>query len=180
MHHTARRAESLRAHHEVCCVVHVEGSVFTIASNGGEREARCAVSCLVEPAIADDVVVAIVPGRGCYILAVLEREDGAARRIVVDGDLRIDVPRGRFQLALVGSVVRAEVEAVKLSATTFESIVERVTQRIKRAYRFVESEQVRAERLDYAATKTVRLHAENAVLTAEELIKIDGAQIHVG
>jgi hypothetical protein len=31
-----------------------------------------------------------------------------------------------------------------------------------------------------AAKDTVRVHAESAVLTANELVKVDGEQIHIG
>jgi hypothetical protein len=84
-------------------------------------------------------------------------------------------------LSYVGTVVQAQIEKAKLAATVLDTSVERLTQRATRAYRFVEEfEHVRAERLDYAAKKNLSLHAENALVTAEQLVKIDGSQIHLG
>ena len=41
-------------------------------------------------------------------------------------------------------------------------------------------DQVKAEQIDYAAQKTASMRGENTLVTAEELVKVDGAQIHVG
>jgi hypothetical protein len=85
------------------------------------------------------------------------------------------------RLTFLGTIVRAEIEKIKLVADRLDTVIERVAARVKRSYRSVEEcDQVRAERLDYAAKKSLSLHAENALLTAEELVKIDGEQIHVG
>ncbi len=43
-----------------------------------------------------------------------------------------------------------------------------------------ELDQVKAEHIDYAASASMSLHAQNALVTAEELVKVDGEQIHVG
>ena len=43
-----------------------------------------------------------------------------------------------------------------------------------------ELDHVRAEQIDYAAKKTMSLHGDNAIVTANELVKVDGEQIHVG
>ncbi len=85
------------------------------------------------------------------------------------------------ELAVVGRNVRAEVDRLKSFATSVDSVLERWTQRVKRSYRFVEeADHVRAERIDYTASRTLNLHGENAVVTAAEVVKVDGAQILVG
>jgi hypothetical protein len=85
------------------------------------------------------------------------------------------------KLAFLGSSLLAEVKAVRVVADALDTAAERLVQRVKRAYRFVaEVDHVRAERIDVAATKELSLRAENAVIMAEELVKVDGAQIHVG
>ncbi|MBM4375394.1 MAG: DUF3540 domain-containing protein [Deltaproteobacteria bacterium] len=84
-------------------------------------------------------------------------------------------------LALVGRHVRAELDRVKAFATSVDSVFERLSQRVKRSYRFIEeADHVRAERIDYTASRTLNLHGENAVVTAAEVVKVDGAQILVG
>jgi hypothetical protein len=85
------------------------------------------------------------------------------------------------RLAFLGDAVRAEIDRIKLLATSVDSVLERLTQRVKRAYRTVEeTDQLRAERIDYTADKTMSLHAENALVTADELVKMDAEQIHLG
>ena len=56
--------------------------------------------------------------------------------------------------------------------------IERLTARYAR--RIEESEHVRASRLDYVAKKNMSLRGENTLVTAEELVKLDGAQNHLG
>jgi hypothetical protein len=84
-------------------------------------------------------------------------------------------------LSHIGTSVSATLTQVKMKTVTLESTVDRVTETIKRAYRFVsEFEHVRARRIDYAAKETMSLRGENTMVGARELVKIDGAQIHLG
>jgi hypothetical protein len=85
------------------------------------------------------------------------------------------------RLSFVGTFLQAEIEKVKAVAGTFDAVIDRFSQRVKRCYRFVEEiDQLRAEHVDYAARKNMSLRGRNALLTAEELVKLDGEQIHVG
>ena len=85
------------------------------------------------------------------------------------------------RMTLIGSTLRADLGAVKAVAGAIDSVVERVTQRAKRVYRFVEEfDQLRAELIDYVATKNASLRGENTVMTATECVKIDGEQVHIG
>ena len=60
-------------------------------------------------------------------------------------------------------------------------MVERISVDAKRSYRTVsEIDQVKAEQIDYAAETIMNLHGKNTLVTAEELVKLDAAQIHVG
>jgi hypothetical protein len=62
-----------------------------------------------------------------------------------------------------------------------DSLFERVSQRVKRSFRTVEDiDQVRANKIDYASESTLALRAENAVVHAEELMKVDASQIQLG
>ena len=183
----------------------------------GDYEARRAVSCLIEPCADDTVLLALGPSGGAWVLAVLEREEGARATVSVDGDLELRLRSGSFTVAaqegidllspkkvnmVAGSVainaddcarraatavaswaglVHAELDRVKLLAGTFDSVLERFSQRVKNSYRTVEeTDQLHAERIDYTATSTMSLHAENAIVTAEQLVKVDGEQIHLG
>lgn len=93
----------------------------------------------------------------------------------LEGNVLID------KLRALGSSLTGEVSRMRLVAESVDSIVERVHQRWKRAYRFIEErEQVKAGHLDYRAEQTARIHAENTVVTADDLVKLDGKQVHIG
>jgi len=84
-------------------------------------------------------------------------------------------------LTMVGKTVHQEVDRVKLVARTLESTVERFTQRAKQSFRLIqETDHLRAERMDYVAEKSITMHGEHAIVTAQELVKVDGGQIHLG
>ncbi len=85
------------------------------------------------------------------------------------------------RLAVLGRQLLAEVATVKVVAGAVDSVLDRWVQKVKRAYRTVEElDQLRAGRVDYTAEKSMHLHAENALVTAGELVKLDGEHIHLG
>lgn len=217
MRNTAQSIETRgAATQEAGSVARVDGDTFVVRTAEGERRARRAVSCLVEPEAGDLVLVAAVEGAGAWVLAVLEREAGAATRIVSDGDMELRVDRGRFSvvsregvdlatagdmnlaattldlhadearvatgaLSYLGATVKAEVERVKVFAVHCDQMFERLSQRVRRSYRTVsELDQLRAEQIDYAAKENLSLRGENTLVTAKELVKVDGEQIHLG
>jgi hypothetical protein len=177
----ARRAVS-------CLVEPVAGDVVLVAVVPAgacyvlavlEREGRAATVTL------DGDLTVKLPG-GRFVVAAAEGIDlvsGKTATVTAD-QVNVNARIGSLlveSLSYVGTVVQAQIEKAKLAATVLDTSVERLTQRAKRAYRFVEEfEHVRAERLDYAAKKNLSLHAENALVTAEQLVKIDGSQIHLG
>jgi hypothetical protein len=103
---------------------------------------------------------------------------------VTSAELNVQTMRGNVvvdTLSYVGTAVRAEMEKAKLVVEQFDGVFDRVSQKAKRVYRFIEEfEQLRAERLDYVTKKNMSFRGKNALMTAEELVKIDGEQIHVG
>lgn len=197
-------------------VLAADGSALRVRAGAYEYDAKRAVSCLVEPIAGDIVLVALAPNGAAYVLAVLEREEGAAATLSAEGDLEIRQRRGRVtiaaqegidlvaakdvsvtgsglsvnavdgnvvlqKLSFVGGVVRAQMDKAKVWAETLDSVLDRFSQRVKRSYRTVEeTDQLKAERIDYTATSTMSLHGENALVTAEQLVKVDGEQIHLG
>ncbi|HVK66874.1 MAG TPA: DUF3540 domain-containing protein [Polyangium sp.] len=85
------------------------------------------------------------------------------------------------KLAYLGDRLKAEVEAIKTVGKTRESFFERVSERVKRSFRTVEDiDQLKANKVDYAAETTLAMRAAHAVVHAEELIKVDGKQIQLG
>ncbi|MBM4356846.1 MAG: DUF3540 domain-containing protein [Deltaproteobacteria bacterium] len=197
-------------------VLRRDGDSFVVRAGSGDFRARRAVSCLVEPQTDDLVLVAATERGTCYVLAVLERDEGAPTRLVAEGDLEIAAERGRVsitakeELALasshgielaaaslglkaldarlvaeridvVGRGLSGKFERIKAYATSLDSVFDRWSQRVKRSYRTVEeADHLRAERIDYEAQRTVNLHGQNTVVTAQEIVKVDGGQILVG
>ncbi|MRG90395.1 DUF3540 domain-containing protein [Polyangium spumosum] len=216
MDNLARKLEHRQVSQDVGEVVRVEGDVFVVRTDGGNYRARRAKSCLLAPEVDDTVLLVVIEGQAAYVLAVLEREDGATSRIVLDGDVELKAPSGRIgmaaqegiglvsgkevsvvsgsveirsvsgnvvleRLSLLGTLVSAELGKVKLFAGVVDSALERLSQKVKRSYRTVEEvDQVRAERIDYAAQKNMSLRGDNTLITAEQLVKVDGEQIHLG
>ncbi len=193
------------------------GSAFVVRSPQGDLHAKRAVSCLVEPADGDYVLVAGDSRGAAYILGVLERgAEHAATAIHCEGDLEIQVPNGKLriasqegiemlsakdvniagaevsvhartasvvveQLSYLGSLLVGELGKLKVKSGIIETVAERVSARVKRSFRSVEEvEQLKAECIDYAANQTMTLRAENTIVTAKELVKMDGEQIHMG
>jgi hypothetical protein len=105
--------------------------------------------------------------------------------IAVHGStLQVDALKGDVtiqDLSLVGDAWRSCVDRVKAVGRTFDSILERCHQRVGRSYRVVdEMDQVKAGQIDYQAEASLQLHAKYTLMTADELVKVDGEQIHLG
>jgi hypothetical protein len=120
---------------------------------------------------------------------VIAARDGVA--IATAGE--VDVAASRFgvtasegslafrRLSVLSTFLHAEVERARTITGTLDSVAQRVTQRVKRLYRLVEEhEEVRAKRLDLRAQKTLTLQAQNAMIGAEQLVRIDGEQVRLG
>jgi alanyl-tRNA synthetase len=217
MNNLARKLENDALSQEIGRVTGTrEGGLFGVRTEAGEYRAKRAVSCLIEPEVGDTVALLTTEAGVCYVTAVLEREAGATGRIVVDGDLEIQLPAGQFtvaaqegvnllaakevsvvagtlrvnaregnmvieRLSLLGSFASAELEKIKVVAGSLDQVLDRFSQRVKRSFRKVEElDQVKAENMDYAAKSSMSFHAQNALVTAEELVKVDGEQIHFG
>jgi len=187
-----------------------------VHTRDGVRTARRAVSCLVEPAVGDRVLVASDEEGQAFVLAVLERQPGAEVRLGAEGDVTWTLPGGRFsvaaaqgiglatageaklaagalrvtaadtalhldQVSFLGRLVQAQAETVKLVANALDQTLERFWHRVKRSYRFVaEQDHVRAGHLDYAAKENAHLRGKNTLVTAEQLVKVDAGQVHLG
>jgi hypothetical protein len=103
---------------------------------------------------------------------------------VVSGSVDVNALEGDVsvgRLAYLGRVIKTEVEKLRTVAGTLDMVVDRVTQRVKRSIRIVEQfDQVRAERIDYAAKQTLNMRGETTVVSARKLTKMDGEQIQLG
>lgn len=212
----ARKLDEVDAFQVMGKVLRAEGPVYVVRTDRGDFRARRATSCLVAPREADFVLIAGAPSGAAYVLAVLEREEGAGVEIVSDGDLSLEAPGGRVSIAAgegidlatardvsvvsegvnvhaemgnivldklsyLGAFVRSEIGKLRQEGGVVERVLDRVTDRVKRSFRKVEEiDHVDAKLIDYAAKQALTMRAKNAVVVAEELVKMDGEQIHLG
>jgi hypothetical protein len=155
-----------------------DGTVYVLAIL--EREAGQPTAISVE----GDLTVQLPNGRFCVAAQEGVNLISGQNVEIAAGGLKVNAVRGSFaieQLSFLGTFLQANIEKAKLVAGSLNSTLERWSQRVKRSYRFVEEiDQVRAEQIDYSAKKSLSLHSRNAMVTAEELVKLDGEQIHVG
>lgn len=82
---------------------------------------------------------------------------------------------------LVGGWFRAELDRARLAAKSLDQVLDRFSQRVRRSYRRVEDiDQLQAGTVHHRVEKTLRVHAHDAAVTADGIVKLDGKQIHVG
>lgn len=210
MESVARKIEVKAVFQEFGEVVRIEAEVLTVRTAMADVTARRAASCLLSPAMGDRVLLATEERGDAYVLAVLDQRDPSAATISVDGDLTLRSLHGKVSVAaqegielvtgaaariaakvvdvgaiealnVVGGAVRAEMERVKLYASTLDGFFERVRQHAKSSQRTVEElDQVKAGYIDYAAEGAAHLRGENALVSAHDLVKVNGDQVHIG
>lgn len=126
------------------------------------------------------------PKNGRVILASSEGVSIASSKDVSVAAGKLDVNAidgviGLQQLRYVGRFLQAEIVKSKVLGGTLDRVFDRVSETVKRAYRVVEElDQLKAESIDYSAKETMRLHGKHTLMTARELVKVDGEQIHMG
>ncbi|MBK6516587.1 MAG: DUF3540 domain-containing protein [Polyangiaceae bacterium] len=85
------------------------------------------------------------------------------------------------EVGLIGKLLRVDAAKVVVVAAELDHVVERMTQRLKRALRFVEGlDQTRAGTVDVRADDLASVRGENTIVSARMLAKVDGEQIHIG
>jgi hypothetical protein len=133
--------------------------------------------------------------------------EGNTRLVSQNGSITVSAPRGvrlesddvvaattpRFRLVArsaelatqrilaFGETLDVDIKSIKVFARTIDRFVDHVVERCRSATRVVEdSETVRAGRLDLKAERLFSVSGENAVVSAKEVVKVDGRQIHMG
>ncbi|MBI4955050.1 MAG: DUF3540 domain-containing protein [Myxococcales bacterium] len=108
---------------------------------------------------------------------------GSAARVTAP-DLHLEARRAHIgvrTLEYAGEAVRAQVERLHTVATFIDTQAERWSQRVDRCVRFVkEMDLLRAKQVDHAVEDTLHLRARHALLSANQVVKIDGDQIQLG
>ncbi len=119
----------------------------------------------------------IVGGEGVEIRSP-SRIEMMARAVAVSA---VEGTLGIERLHVAAGVVDASARAVKTVLGTLDQVLERASMHVKRSYRFVEElDLTRAEHIEQRATQTLSMRGKNAFVAAEDLVKVDGDQIHLG
>lgn len=83
--------------------------------------------------------------------------------------------------AFLGRVFRGNINAVKIISKTMSSITERLTQKARQSYRWIEDlELTEAGRLRFSVKDSLFMKGKRSSLIAEKKVKIDGEKIHLG
>lgn len=97
-------------------------------------------------------------------------------------DLRADEGNVYFsKLSYIGKNLMSQIESISALGGIMNFIVDTVVQKSKTSHRVIEdTEYVRSRHINYQASHNMQMHGKNTMLTAEELVKLDGEQIHMG
>lgn len=107
------------------------------------------------------------------------------------GDLNLTAARceltadeARFQVthaAVSGASAELHWEKLRIIAGAIDTIADRVSQRLKRCYRWVEDiDQLKAGQLYYLVKNVLTLRSKHSTMTAKGEMKIDGERVHMG
>lgn len=119
----------------------------------------------------------------------MSAKDGMAIRtpeeLSVDArGLTVKAAKARLFLQVVsvfGKAFTAAIASVSVAGNRMESYFERLTQSSQTTVRHVEgADLLSCGTADYRAEHLMKMHGENVIVTADELVKSDGKQIHFG
>lgn len=175
--------------------VDADGAIGVDEGDGARRLARAA-SCIVEPE-AGDLVAWLDLGAGGYVTAVLVRAAATPQRwrsgaVAWQADsvrLETDALTVRTRTATlvydaaesIGRALALTVQSLQVAGAQLTTVFDRVTQFARHQQRTVEGvDRSDAGTVDMHAKTLMHLQAENVLANGERLLKVKGAQIHLG
>ncbi|MFS2222983.1 DUF3540 domain-containing protein [Pantoea sp. B65] len=173
----------------------------TLTVECAERGWHCrrAASCLLAPAVGDTVLLTTTQ-QTIWLLAILERaapqqvaelrSDGPLQ-IISHGELslnsqrlRVTATEGECQIGALkysGDSLSAWISLTSMMGKRCESVWQTITQIGHNVFRHTrQCEHLRVGQLDVKAENYLHLHAQNTVITASAIAKVDAGQIHMG
>ncbi len=150
---------------------------------GNGMRALRAVSCLIEPQVGDRVLASATADGLCHVLHILARSEGDSARLSVPGATALALCQSRISLHAaetlhMGSAGDASLTAAggtlslngrNLFVTVTDTIVEQANHYVGKIGQYL---------LDVRAL--LRLHGNDALLTAARDIKVDAERISMG
>ena len=150
-------------------------------------------------------VLAVLERHGTAPMLLLAEGDmtiaaaGGALRLAARDDVAVDAGGtarvAGHEVEVHGSVLRSVVDEVlhvgkritlhagvlRVVAELMESFAEHTLLRARRSTRLIEqTDHLRSGEIDHAATGTVQIQAKQAFISADTVVRIDAAQIHMG
>ena len=180
---------SYRAEPALSCLVEpVEGDRVLVASSARGEAFVLAVlqrSADVAPRLRVEGDLSISSSGRIAFVAAEGVDIGTEGDVNVMGArLNVNTREGHFivdSLAYIGKLARIDTGKIKSAVGLLDQVVGRFSLKAKRSYRFVDEVDVtRADQVDIRAHGTVNVRGKNATMNAEELVKIDAKQIHLG
>ncbi len=181
---------SLKAGRAAGCVVEPEAGDVVLLSRDSfgrtyvlsvlEREGDAAYS------LSFDRDVEIKAGEGKLRAAARDGIEAvtAGKTRLVSGELCINAARAEAtveDLRFFSGLIEGNFEKIKLVGRSLDSVLDRVSQKVKRSYRWIsETDHLQAGHLDYAVKKLMSLRGGYAIVTAREDVRIDGDKIFMG
>lgn len=168
-----------------------EKALYTVVCDGKAWVCTRAASCLLQPALGDTVLISGPDAQRVYLLAVIEQAQPQQSVMDFAGAVTVQAPQFDMrtqqanwqveQLQYVGKKITAHVGWTQLFARVYERTCDRLRSLSRRSVRVTkEVEKSRAGTVDMQAEQALRLHAEFTSMTAKEIVKVDGKQIHMG
>ena len=117
MDNLARKQGYSEATQEYGTVVGQEDTCYSVKTDSDLYHVKRAVSCVVQPEVNDLVLVSLSSLGGGYILAVLERAEGAKATLSFDSDVDIRTSGGSLSIASKQGIDLASAEDINLIAS---------------------------------------------------------------
>lgn len=147
------------------------------------RIARQALSCVIAPEVGDKVLVGGASGADCYVLHVLQRADPALAELSVPGATELRIRQARLALHARDALGLHSLRDIEIGAATgllslhadnmFTTVNEALVQSMRH---YVGS----AEQYLLDVSQLLRMHGKQAMLHADQDVKVDGQRISVG
>lgn len=96
----------------------VDGASIAVCAPDGSYRAVRAPSCLVEPRVGEQVLLALHDD-GAHVIAVLKASETEPTRLVADGDIELAAPHGRVTVTAEAGIRLATAGSAEVAAETF-------------------------------------------------------------
>ncbi len=157
-------------------VTSVGGRMVELDVDGRCVTARLAVPAMYVPQSGDEVLL-LETGQAAYVIGVLEAHGPTT--ICAPGDLNLLAPNGQIMLA--GEAVHAHAPDIRLDAKHLSFNADELYEGFRNVRRVVSALlDVSAGALRARVGELFSLKAKEVQMAAEEDVKIDGQQIHLG